>query len=286
MPDIHTPTSISYQPTGSQMQGTNFFTWRSTKCLSPHPFHSYEDKPEREPYSPIPKIYPLETEWEYALNAELLLVEALTFDTLIKDLEKERHRSNNHSHQAKVNKVESEEVPAETNLIGAHPSIKPSHPPADNVVSKGQTPSQRGARPCRHCGSKNHWDYDCPHGDYQRKKKAFKIKYKGTRKFKGRHKRRARANLANIEPEAFPAFVAYEQAYLEAEEEDDETSTEDNSEPDTESEGSEGFLIDPSPEKEYQANSLHTGVLSYPSIYEEESVSKQEPNHANTFTGL
>src|ERR1700675_1185604 len=91
----------------------------------------------------------------------------------IRDLEKSKGQrsSNFKSHRARVNEAHIEEVPAETNLIGAHPSIKPLHPPADNVKSKGQTPGQKGARPCRHCGSKNHWDYDCPHSDYQKKKK-------------------------------------------------------------------------------------------------------------------
>jgi hypothetical protein len=50
------------------------------------------------------------------------------------------------------------------------------YPKDDSTVSKGTTPDEKGARPCRHCGSGNHWDYEC--------------KYT---------KREARANLALIE---------------------------------------------------------------------------------------
>ena len=129
----------------------------------------------------------------------------------------------------------------ETNLIGAHSSIKPSHPPADNVVSKGQTPGQKGARPCRHCGSKNHWDYDCPHSEYHKKKKEFNTKFQGKKKFKGRFKRRARTNFVGIDPEAFSAFAAYEQAYMEADEEVDSESSSSESSSESGSEDSEDF---------------------------------------------
>ncbi len=49
-------------------------------------------------------------------------------------------------------------------LAGWSPSLPaPKFPRDDSVVSKGKTPEQKGARPCRHCGSGKHWDYDCPH---------------------------------------------------------------------------------------------------------------------------
>ena len=53
---------------------------------------------------------------------------------------------------------------ANTNLVGYHPSIgSPPFPRDDTVVSKGQSPEDVGARPCRHCGSPKHWDYECSH---------------------------------------------------------------------------------------------------------------------------
>ena len=57
-----------------------------------------------------------------------------------------------------------EPVTANVNLVGYHPSLgKPQFPQDDSVVSKGKTPEDVKARPCRHCGSPKHWDYDCPH---------------------------------------------------------------------------------------------------------------------------
>jgi hypothetical protein len=154
----------------------------------------------------------------------------------IRELERSRG-SRNRSHQAIANEVETEELLAEANAIGAHPSIKPAHPPADNIVSKGQTPGQKGARPCRHCGSKNHWDYDCPHSDYQKKKRAFKVKFKGKgkRRFKGGARRKAQTNFIGIEPDAYEAFAAYEIAYIEATEEAPDSSSESEEEEDSNS---------------------------------------------------
>ena len=55
-------------------------------------------------------------------------------------------------------------VPATVQLVGAHPSLeKPRWPRDDTVVSKGNSPEQVGARPCPHCGSPKHWDYECSH---------------------------------------------------------------------------------------------------------------------------
>ena len=55
-------------------------------------------------------------------------------------------------------------VSASTQLVGSNPSLeKPRWPKDDSVVSRGNTPEQVNARPCRHCGSSKHWDYDCRH---------------------------------------------------------------------------------------------------------------------------
>lgn len=51
-----------------------------------------------------------------------------------------------------------------TYLIGTSPNTsKPPFPKDDSNVSKKATPESRGARPCRHCGSGKHWDYECKH---------------------------------------------------------------------------------------------------------------------------
>jgi len=47
--------------------------------------------------------------------------------------------------------------------IGAHVKFSDYRfPKNDKIVSKGKTPRQKGACPCRHCGSLNHWDFDHP----------------------------------------------------------------------------------------------------------------------------
>ena len=51
---------------------------------------------------------------------------------------------------------------ANTNLVGwTQAASKPSFPKDDLNVSPRGTPEEKGARPCRHCGSGKHWDRDC-----------------------------------------------------------------------------------------------------------------------------
>ena len=78
--------------------------------------------------------------------------------------------------------------------IGAHKDIgPPPFPKDDSVVSRGRTPEQANVRPCRHCGSGKHWDYDCPHA-----KKGARI---------------VRANFANPSPDYSQAQEEYDEAY-------------------------------------------------------------------------
>jgi hypothetical protein len=50
------------------------------------------------------------------------------------------------------------------NLVGWSSTLsKPQFPKDDKNVSKRRTPESIGARPCRHCGSGNHWDNECRH---------------------------------------------------------------------------------------------------------------------------
>ncbi|KAF6742057.1 hypothetical protein DFP72DRAFT_861131 [Ephemerocybe angulata] len=76
---------------------------------------------------------------------------------------------------------------ARTNLVGAHDKLPPPQFPKDDEnVSKRGTPVSKGGCPCRHCGSGNHWDYECKHSR--------------------RGERRARANFAEDEADAQAAY--------------------------------------------------------------------------------
>ena len=85
--------------------------------------------------------------------------------------------------------------------MGAHPSLeKPRWPRDDTVISKGNTPELLGARPCRHCGSPKHWDYDCPHAR------------KGAKQVK--------VNFANPDDSYLEAQEAYDALYYDDSEEE------------------------------------------------------------------
>ena len=87
------------------------------------------------------------------------------------------------------------------NLVGYHPSLeKPHWPRDDSVVSKGKTPEDAGARPCRHCSSPKHWDYDCPHAR------------KGAKQVK--------VNFANPDDSYLEAQEAYDALYYDDSEEE------------------------------------------------------------------
>ncbi|EDR10742.1 uncharacterized protein LACBIDRAFT_324609 [Laccaria bicolor S238N-H82] len=60
---------------------------------------------------------------------------------------------------------------ANVNLVGwTRNTSKPQFPKDDSNVSPRGTPEEKGARPCRHCGSPKHWDRDCK---YARKGERF-----------------------------------------------------------------------------------------------------------------
>ncbi|EDR12628.1 uncharacterized protein LACBIDRAFT_323223 [Laccaria bicolor S238N-H82] len=53
---------------------------------------------------------------------------------------------------------------ARVNLVGwTKAASNPQFPKDDANVSPRGTPEEKGARPCRHCGSGKHWDKDCRH---------------------------------------------------------------------------------------------------------------------------
>ncbi|KAF9001109.1 hypothetical protein BDQ17DRAFT_1244769 [Cyathus striatus] len=85
---------------------------------------------------------------------------------------------------------------ARTNLVGwSKSTANPQYPKDDSIVSKNGTPESNNARPCRHCGSRKHWDYDC------------KYSRKGMKK--------VRTNMVNSDPnpEDLRALADYEDLY-------------------------------------------------------------------------
>ena len=194
----------------------------------------------------------LATEMEY-FNDQLL--HATDYDNSnlmrrVRDLEKSINRSS--KHRARTHEVEVQEAEAETNQIGqksntpntnSNNTSKPKHPPANNVVSKGKTPEQARGRPCRHCGSKNHWDYDCPFSEYQKKFKSNKFNKKPFKKQFNRFKkkfRKAQTEFINLDDETWDAFTHYEESELCSEDSEESANLSEESS-DSESEKPEDF---------------------------------------------
>ncbi len=76
-----------------------------------------------------------------------------------------------------------------TNTLG-----KPPFPKDDsNYTKRNKTPAQANARPCRHCGSSLHWDFECKHAVQGNKK--------------------ARANSARHTDEYIQALEEYEELF-------------------------------------------------------------------------
>ena len=154
-------------------------------------------------------------------------------------------------HKARAHEVETQEVEAEVNTIGQKPLLNPSNnfnkqipPPANHVVLKGKPPIEAGGRLCRHCNSGKHWDYDCPHTDYQKKKKSSKFQKKPFKqRFKNfkRNFHKASTKLVQLEQDAWEAVTCFEEAELDdlpnlesasssSSSEDSESSSSDDSE--------------------------------------------------------
>ncbi|KAJ2923543.1 hypothetical protein H1R20_g13551, partial [Candolleomyces eurysporus] len=79
---------------------------------------------------------------------------------------------------------------------------RPLFPKDDSNVSKRATPESLNKRPCRHCGSAKHWDYEC--------------------KYSRRGEKAARANLVSLDEEDLEEQASYDETYyaLESDEED------------------------------------------------------------------
>ena len=87
---------------------------------------------------------------------------------------------------------------AHINMVGWTPSLKPPKFPKDNKnISSRKTPESVNARPCRHCGSGKHWDYEC------------KYSWKG--------ERQARVNFVTLSDPDVEALNAYDNLYYKLE---------------------------------------------------------------------
>ncbi|KAG9027013.1 hypothetical protein FS837_004404 [Tulasnella sp. UAMH 9824] len=154
----------------------------------------------------------------------------------IRAIEQGHSRGNKYS--SRVNKVEAgrpKQTPlrgkvqptsprkdAHAHLIGFHRDLgKPPFPRDDKTVAKGKTPEEKGARPCRHCGSPKHWDNEC------------KYARKGSKKVK--------ANFASPSEDYLEAMSAYEEAYLDDSSEGEVQEAEDEAESPDEHSEDEGF---------------------------------------------
>ncbi|QRW26688.1 Retrovirus-related Pol polyprotein from transposon [Rhizoctonia solani] len=101
---------------------------------------------------------------------------------------------------------------ARSHLAGSKPvgwhqnNPPPKYPKDDSTVSKGKTPKDKKARPCRHCGSMMHWDRDCKHAK--------------------KNSRFVRSHMAQADNDEWEAQEAYEdlcdEAYLDETEYDTE----------------------------------------------------------------
>jgi hypothetical protein len=121
-------------------------------------------------------------------------------------------------------------------LLGWSNNLKlPKYPRDDKTVSKKETPEEKGYRPCRHCRSGKHWDYECRYG-----------------------KKEARTNLASTvmggeyDDEDNIAQKEYDQGYHEASYSDEELEEETITDDDI-----DGDLISDSEEESFSVHSHH-----------------------------
>lgn len=106
---------------------------------------------------------------------------------------------------ASVEEESDEEMPASVKLAGWSKELgPPKYPRDDTTRSKGKSPEDKGARPCRHCGSPKHWDPDC--------------------KYARKEIRRVRAHLATASDEFVNAQNEYEELYASDDSEDSAVS--------------------------------------------------------------
>lgn len=92
---------------------------------------------------------------------------------------------------------------AKANLVGwSARTTNPPFPKDDSNISPRGTPVSKGGRPCRHCGSDNHWDPEC--------------------KYACKGEKRARVNVATTEPDDIRAQEEYDKLYYEGVSDDEQ----------------------------------------------------------------
>jgi len=122
----------------------------------------------------------------------------------IKALENTMHSSRTHVAETNFSKFQPKKFSQDKSNFKKYP-----FPKNDSIVTKvGKTPGQRGRKPCRWCGSLNHWDNEHP--------------------LSNEEKQKAKTFLANLEPQELEAFFATEEVSEDElpaiEEEDDPAS--------------------------------------------------------------
>ena len=126
--------------------------------------------------------------------------------------------------------------------FGSADKSKPT--PADHVVSKGKTPIEAGGRPCRHCNSGKHWDYDCPHSDYHKNRNSGKFQRKPfQKKFKKFKKKfqKAQTKFIELDDKAWEVFACFEETNLYSDTTEPPTSSLESSSESSDSDGSSDF---------------------------------------------
>lgn len=87
-------------------------------------------------------------------------------DTLLRLDESRRERNYGTNYRDPRQDHPREHFNVRTHLVGTtNGKFPPPHFPKDdtNISRRSATPAQKGARPCRHCGSGCHWDNECKH---------------------------------------------------------------------------------------------------------------------------
>ena len=93
---------------------------------------------------------------------------------------------------------------AHVNMVGWTPCLEPPKFPRDNKnISPWKTPKSINARPCPHCRSEKHWDYECKHSQ------------------KG--ERQAQTNFTTLSDPEIEALSAYDDLYYRLGSEDKST---------------------------------------------------------------
>jgi len=97
--------------------------------------------------------------------------------------------------KAETNFVNQKKPPFKKKFTGNPVNfLQYKYPQNNNIKSSRKTPGEKGCHGCRHCRSKNHWDFD----------HVFK-----------KEDREAKAFLADLDYNSYQAYLDYEESYKE-----------------------------------------------------------------------